>query len=150
MPDYLSTVHTMDGLSAAASVIAVVDMSAKITSLCFQYLIAVKDAKNDIERLQRKVGEIRGILEKIKQLLDGRDKARLSTTSELSNSLKECFRELKELKAELEPRKARKAMSRFGVRALKWPFTSKQVEKIVSGLERYEQAFTLALQVDQT
>ncbi|KAH0556398.1 hypothetical protein GP486_005680 [Trichoglossum hirsutum] len=139
----------MDGLSAAASVIAVVDMSAKIASLCFQYLIAVKDAKNDIERLQRKVGEIRGILERIKQLLDGRDKARLSTTSELSNSLKECFRELEELKAELEPRKARKAMSRFGVRALKWPFTSKQVEKIVSGLERYEQAFTLALQVDQ-
>ncbi|KAH8701383.1 hypothetical protein GQ44DRAFT_54930 [Phaeosphaeriaceae sp. PMI808] len=40
-------------------------------------------------------------------------------------------------------------MSRFGVRALKWPFTSKQVEKIVSIMEEYEQTFTLALQVDQ-
>ncbi|KAI9856456.1 MAG: hypothetical protein M1813_009112 [Trichoglossum hirsutum] len=139
----------MDGLSGAASVIAVVDISAKITSLCFQYLTAAKDAKNDIERLQRKVAKIGGILEKIKQLLDGQDKARLPTTSELSDSLKECFRELEELKAELEPGKTRKAMSRFGVRALKWPFTGKQVEKIVSGLERYEQAFTLALQVDQ-
>ncbi|KAH0537131.1 hypothetical protein FGG08_006035, partial [Glutinoglossum americanum] len=139
----------MDGLSAAASVIAVVDISAKITSLCFQYLIAVKGAKHDIERLQEKVAEIRGILEKIKQLLDGRDKARLSTTSGLSDSLKECFRELEELKAELEPGKARKTMSRFGVRALKWPFTSKRVEKIVSSLERYEQAFARALQVDQ-
>ncbi|KAI9868485.1 MAG: hypothetical protein M1813_005929 [Trichoglossum hirsutum] len=139
----------MDGLSAAASVIAVVDISAKITSFCFQYLIAVKGAKNDIEHLQRKVAEIRGILEKIKQLLDGRDKAQLSTTSELSDSLKECFRELEELKAELEPGKARKAMSRFGVRALRWPFTSKQIEKIVSSLERYEQAFARALQVDQ-
>jgi hypothetical protein len=110
-PEYLSTVYTMDGLSAAASVIAVVDMSAKITSLCFQYSIAIKGMKNDIKRLQRKVGEIRGILEKIKQLLDGRDKAWLSTTSELSNSLKEYFRELEELKTELESRKARKAMS---------------------------------------
>jgi len=105
----------MDGLSGAAGVIAVVDISAKITSLCFQYLIAVKDAKNDIERLQRKVAEIGGILEKIKQLLDGRDKAQLSTTSELSDSLKEYFRELEELKAELEPGKTHKVMSRFGV-----------------------------------
>ena len=148
-PDISLTVHTMDGLSTAASVIAVVDMSAKITSLCFQYFTAVKDAKNDIERLQRKVAEIKSILEKVKQLLDGRDKARLSTTSELSDSLKECFKELEGLKAELEPGKARKTMSQFGVRALKWPFTSKRVEKIVSSLERYEQAFARALQVDQ-
>ncbi|KAF2194154.1 vegetative incompatibility protein HET-E-1 [Zopfia rhizophila CBS 207.26] len=140
----------MDGLSGAASVIAVIDISAKITSLCFQYSVAVQDAKKDIERLQRKVADIKGVLEKIQQLLDGRDKARLSTTHELSDSLKECFRELEELKAELGPGKIRKAMSRFGVRALKWPFTSKQVEKIVSCLERYEQTFALALQVDQT
>jgi hypothetical protein len=41
----------MDGLSGAASVIAVIDMSAKIVSLCFQYSMAVKDAKDDIERV---------------------------------------------------------------------------------------------------
>jgi Fungal N-terminal domain of STAND proteins len=139
----------MDGLSGAASVIAVIDISAKILSLCFQYSVAVKDAKKDIERVQRKVTDIKTVLEKIKQLLDGRDRARLSTTYELSDLLKECFRELEELKAELEPGKTRKAMSRFGVRALKWPFTSKQVEKVISSLERYEQTITLALQVDQ-
>ncbi|KAF2186021.1 hypothetical protein K469DRAFT_750009 [Zopfia rhizophila CBS 207.26] len=140
----------MDGLSVAASVIAVINISAKITSLCFQYSVAVKDAEKDIERLQRKATDIKGVLEKIKRLLDGRDKAGLSTTYELSDSLAECFRQLEELKTELEPGKTRKAMSRFGVRALKWPFTSKQVEKIVSGLERYEQTFAVALQVDQT
>ena len=101
----------MDGLSGAASVIAVIDISAKITSLCFRYSVAVRDAKKDIERLQRKVTDIKGVLEKIKQLLDGRDKAQLSTTHTLSNSLKECFQQLKELKTELEPGKARKAMS---------------------------------------
>ena len=41
-------------------------------------------------------------------------------------------------------------MSRFGLRALKWPFTSKQVEKILSSMQSFEQTFTLALQVDQT
>ncbi|KAI9862795.1 MAG: hypothetical protein M1813_004291 [Trichoglossum hirsutum] len=139
----------MGGLSGAASVIAVIDISAKILSLCFQYSVAVKDAKKDIECIQGKVTDIKAVFEKIKQLLDGQDRARLSTTHRLSDSLKECFRGLEELKAELEPGKARKAMGRFGVRALKWPFTSKQIEKIISGLERYEQAFALALQVDQ-
>jgi hypothetical protein len=138
----------MDGLSGAASVIAVIDISAKILLLCFQYSVAVKDAKKDIEHIQGKVTDIKTVLEKIKQLLDGQDRARLSTTHGLSDSLKECFRGLKELKTELEPGKARRAMSRFGARALKWPFTSKQIEKIISSLERYEQAFALALQVD--
>jgi hypothetical protein len=41
----------MDGLSGAASIIAVVEISAKVVSLCVQYSVAVKDAKRDIERL---------------------------------------------------------------------------------------------------
>jgi hypothetical protein len=45
----------MDGLSAAASVAAIVDVSAKVASLRFQYSVAVKDAKKDIDRLQRTI-----------------------------------------------------------------------------------------------
>jgi hypothetical protein len=45
----------MDGLSVAASIIAAVTMSAKIISICYQYPIAVKDEKDDIERVQKKV-----------------------------------------------------------------------------------------------
>jgi hypothetical protein len=140
----------MDGLSGAASVIAVIDISAKIAALCFQYSIAVKDAKSDIKRIERKVSDIKRVLESIKKLLDGPRTARLSTTHSLFKSLKQCLLELQELEKELKPGKTRKTMSRFGVRALKWPFTSKQVERIISSMEGYEQTFTLALQVDQT
>jgi hypothetical protein len=140
----------MDGLSGAASVIAVVDISAKIISLCYQYSVAVKDAKDDIERVRRKVSDITHVLEKIKQLLDSQDKTRLSTTQGLFDSLKQCLSELKSLERKLDLGKTRKNMSRFGLRALKWPFSSKQVDKIVSDLEGYEQTFSLALQVDQT
>ncbi|EMD58222.1 hypothetical protein COCSADRAFT_351273 [Bipolaris sorokiniana ND90Pr] len=139
----------MDGLSGAASVIAVIDISTKIVSLCFQYSTAVKDAKGDIEHVQRKVGDITHILEKIIQFLGSQDKARLSTTQGLFSALEQCREELKSLEAKLDPGKSRKTMSRFGFRALKWPFTSKQVNKIVLNLERYEQTFSLALQVDQ-
>jgi ElaB/YqjD/DUF883 family membrane-anchored ribosome-binding protein len=140
----------MDGLSGAASVIAVIDISAKIASLCYQYSVAVKDAKDDIERVQRMVSDITHILEKIEQLLNSQDKTRLSTTQGLFNSIEQCLKELKSLETKLDAGKTRKTMSRFGLRALKWPFSSKQVDKIVLNLEGYEQTFSLALQVDQT
>ena len=140
----------MDGLSGAASVIAVIDITAKIASLCYQYSVAVKGAKDDIQRVRRKVTDITHILEKTKHLLDSQDKTRLSTTQGLFSSLEQCRQELKNLEAKLDPGKTRKTMSRFGFRALKWPFTSKQVDKVVSNLEGYEQTFNLALQVDKT
>ncbi|KAH0557095.1 hypothetical protein GP486_005118 [Trichoglossum hirsutum] len=140
----------MDGLSAAASIVAIVDISAKIASLCFQYSVAVKDAKKDIDRLQRAVTDVKNVLEEIKHLLDRQGKPRLSTTHKLSDSLEQCHQQLRELEALLEPGKTHRAMHRLGVRALKWPFANKQVEKMVASLEKYEQTFSLALQVDQT
>jgi hypothetical protein len=137
----------MDGLSGAASVIAVIDITAKIALLCFQYTMAVKDAKNNVKRIKKKVGDVKRVLEGVKKLLDGPHKARLSTTHHLFMSLEQCLRELGGLKSELE---SGKAMSRFGVRALKWPFTGKQVEKIVSSLGAHKHTFTLALQINQT
>jgi hypothetical protein len=141
----------MEGLSGTASVIAVVDLSAKVASLCFQYLVAVKDAKEYIKRLQGEVNSIKHVLGGVKQLLDGLDnKMRLLATQKLSDSLEDCFLQLEAVQKRLEPGKARKAMSQFGVRALKWPFRSKEMEKIIHGLERHKQTFSSALQVDQT
>jgi hypothetical protein len=111
--------------------------------------VAVKDAKDDIERVRRKVSDITHILKKIQHLLHSQDKTRLSTTQGLFSSLEQCLKELKSLGAKLDLGKTRKTMSRLGLCALKWPFTSKQVDKIVLSLEGYEQTFNLALQVDQ-
>lgn len=144
----------MDGLSGAASVIAVVDKSAKVMSLCYQYSVEVKHAKGDIERLQQKVKDTKNVLEKLQQLLEKQDESQLPTTRTLPDSLQKCFQELTELEAtlqaKLEPSGRRKAMQRFGLRALKWPFTSKDVERTVQNLEKYGHTFSLALQVDQT
>ncbi|KAI9763398.1 MAG: hypothetical protein M1839_006453 [Geoglossum umbratile] len=140
----------MDGLSGVASVIAVVDLSAKIVSRCFQYSVVVKNAKKDIESLQGEVSRIGDVLERAKKLLEGPKEMRLLTFQKLSDSLKGCSAQLEELNRRLEPSNTRKVMSRLGARALKWPFTSKEVEKIVANLERYEQTLSLALQVDQT
>ncbi len=140
----------MDGLSGAASIIAVIDVSAKIISLCFQYSTAVRNSRKDIERLQKKVSNIKDVFERVEQLLDGQNTTLLSATQNLSDSLRECLSQLEELNTQLEPSKTRNAMSRFGFRALKWPFTSKEMEKYIAGLESYEQIYTLTLLADQT
>ena len=140
----------MDGLSAAASLISVIELSARITSLCLQYSAAVKDAKKDIEHFQRKVADLRGVLGEVKRLLSTHDIRRLPTAHKLEESLLDCSQRLAKLEARLLPGSTRKTMSRLGVRALKWPFTSKEVHAIVDDLGRYEHTFNLALQVDQT
>ncbi|OCK76126.1 hypothetical protein K432DRAFT_385677 [Lepidopterella palustris CBS 459.81] len=77
----------MDGLSGAASVIAVIDMSAKVASLCFKYSVEVKHAKEDIDRLHQKAKAISNVLEKLQRLLDKQDKSQLSTTRKLLDPL---------------------------------------------------------------
>jgi hypothetical protein len=140
----------MEGLGAAANVIAVVDLCAKVASFCYQYSLAVKDAKNDITRLQGEVKSLRDVLGEVQQLLNGPDSAKLSASQKLLEALKDGFSQLKTLDERLNPGKARKAMSRMGVRALKWPFESKEVDKVINGLEKCKQTVSLALQIDQT
>jgi hypothetical protein len=41
----------MEAVGSAASIIAVIELSAKVASLCFQYSSAGKNARSDVERL---------------------------------------------------------------------------------------------------
>lgn len=61
------------------NVIAVVDLSAKIASRRFQYSVAVKNAKEDIGRLQGEVSRIGDVLGRTKKLLEGPEEMRLSS-----------------------------------------------------------------------
>lgn len=55
----------MDGLSAAASVFAVLDISAKIIGACRKYFLEVKSGKEDIIRLRNEVMSLQDVLNKI-------------------------------------------------------------------------------------
>ncbi|KAI3576689.1 hypothetical protein IWW34DRAFT_808545 [Fusarium oxysporum f. sp. albedinis] len=107
-----------EAVGLAASVIAIINLSAKVATLCLQYSTANHQA--------------------------------LATSRKLVDSLNGCTSELTRLQSRQDPGKARKAMCRFGLRALKWPFDSKEVSGIVSNLDHYKQTIMLCLQVDQT
>jgi uncharacterized protein YaaN involved in tellurite resistance len=140
----------MEGLGVAANVIAVIELSAKVASVCLEYSHAVKNAAKDIDRLQSEVTSLQDVLQNVKQLLDSFNSAKLSASPRLSKEIDGCKSDLTVLDQRLNPSKSRKAMSRVDFRALKWPFESKAVNKIIGRLERRKLSISLAFQVDQT
>lgn len=140
----------MDGLSVAASVIAVVDVSVKILTLCSQYSKAVANAGADITRLATLIKGLRTTLDHAKALIEAPQGASLSTSHHLQEQLEGCLSTLQELDKKLELGIARSSKRRFWVRALKWPFSHGEMEALVSLLERYHGRIMDGLQVDQT
>ena len=143
----------MDGLSAAASVIAVIQVSSQIFDLCRTYYINVKDAREDIQRLRDEITALQDVLVNVADLTDDPKSASLKALASISRKdgpLQVCQSELLALAARLDPGEERGRMRQFGMRALKWPFSSKEVDKILDSIGRHKSSFTLALAADQT
>ncbi|RPB26719.1 hypothetical protein L211DRAFT_781050, partial [Terfezia boudieri ATCC MYA-4762] len=134
----------MDVLGTAASVIAVVQLSGQILTLCQKYYDDVKEAKTDMENLRNEITSIQAVLQRAQELAEGTDK--LATSKALIRCLKA---ELVELVKMLDPGKRKKAMRTIGLRALKWPFTKADIEKTLRSLERHKTTLITALDTDQ-
>ncbi|KAF4208752.1 hypothetical protein CNMCM5878_005312 [Aspergillus fumigatiaffinis] len=139
----------MDGLSSAASVIAVIQLAGSILKICGGYIQEVKDARDDIITLQRAVAGLEAIAQKLKEILHEPRGTELSSSS-LVNSISDCLSCLEALEEKIDIGRGKRKMKRLGIRALKWPLKRKEVGRIITDLERYKSFFTLSLQVDQT
>jgi hypothetical protein len=143
----------MDGLSAAASVIAVVQILGQVFDLCRTYLLEVKDARNDIRRLRDEVTSLEDVLTYVADLGRAPGSAKLSILGLLNKPggpIQQCQTELRELAAKLETGQGKDKMKQFGLRALNWPFSSKDVDKAITVIKRNKATFSLALTADQT
>lgn len=140
----------MEGLGIVANVIAVVDLSVKVTALCVDYGKGVKNAKNDIVRLHLEVAGLQSAANGVRELLLGPCGGELKMSEQLCNAIRHCQSQLHALFERLRPSTAPEALTPVSLRALKWPFQSKEVERIVQDMGRYVQVMNQALQVDQT
>lgn len=140
----------MDGVSAAASVLALVEISAKMVSLTVEYATQVKNAKEDIARFRVELDAFVKVLQSLHELAQNPEAAKLATFRSLAESIQQCKLDLQLMQKNLEPSKGRKTMSRYGVRALKWPFESRELYNRIAILERYKSTFSAALDADQT
>jgi hypothetical protein len=138
-----------EALGITSSVIAVIDLSVKVASRCSEYYTNVKNARDDIGRLQREAQGLKAILERVHSLCDGPNGMRLQDSQGLRKGVEDCQKQLAQLEAKLEPRTTNKLMSRYGIRALKWPFKSNEVNSIIEKLGNCKDNISFSLQVDQ-
>ena len=140
----------MEGLGIAANVIAVVDLSVKVADWCVEYCKSAKNAKDDIVRFRLEVIGLQSAADGVKELLSGPSRERLKASQQLCNSVRHSESELQAVYERLRPTSARGALTRLGLRTLRWPFQGREVERIVQNIARCTQAINHALQVDQT
>ncbi|BAE61696.1 unnamed protein product [Aspergillus oryzae RIB40] len=140
----------MDGLSSAASVIAVIQLTGSLVKLCGGYIQEVRNAREEILILQRAVTGLQDTLQDLQNNLQENKAKDLPTSSRLPSDITACLSDLQALEARLNPGKGKSLMSKMGLRALKWPLKRAEVEGLIKSLERYKSSFLLSLQVDQT
>ncbi|KAL4954044.1 WD40-repeat-containing domain protein [Aspergillus filifer] len=131
------------------SVVALVEMSEYIVKTCEHYITHVRKAKEEITRLLQEVKSLSGVLDSLKELVEGPNGEKLSITRTLLSDLESCSLVLKDIEAKIRPDETKNPMRRWGWRALKWPLKSQEVEKSVNDLEKFKTTFSLALEADQ-
>lgn len=143
--------HPFHGtMDAAASVIAIVQITEQVLRLCYKYAKGVKDAPDDIQRLQGELQSLNYILEGAKPLLEGSHKEKLKTSQLLRESLAGCRTEVNNLQAKLETKSAGVHRHLFNPKRLKWPLESKEVDMAVQILHKHRDNLTASLTIDQT
>jgi predicted oxidoreductase len=134
----------MDGLSAAASVIAVIQITASLASILRDYYTGVRDAKADIQRLYYSMNSLRTVVAAVKQLNDRFEKS-LTLSALLTDQngpLQSVLLELKRIETKIGG--VPKDRSARVLKSLKWPFQKAEVEKMVLAIDSNKS--TLALQ----
>jgi hypothetical protein len=134
----------MDGLSAASSIIAVIQITTSLASVLKDYYTDVRDARADIQRLYYSMNSLRSIVTAIKDL-NGRFEKSLVLAALLTDQdgpLQSVLSELKMIEVKLGKSPTDKPTRLL--RSLKWPFQKADVEKMVVAIDNNKS--TLALQ----
>ena len=143
----------MEALGSATAIIAVIETAASLFKTCLQYSLAVKDAKKDILRLQNEASDLQKLLARVADLASGPNAGELPALGEVlapGGPLQTCGTVMQDLLDQLDRGASASTaeMRRFGLRALKWPFKSEDVDKTLVVLERCKSSFNLALATD--
>lgn len=131
--------------------IAVEQVCAKVLSIIWKYYSEVKDAKSNVTHLANEIRDFHDVMHKIQELFQ-RDSmvAKVPTSASLTPTIEQCLLDIKMLESKLDPGTGAKVMKRVGKRALKWPFTKKEVDEWVVKFQRLKETVNLALNADQT
>jgi hypothetical protein len=130
----------MDPLSTTASVIAILQLSAKVV----QYITTAIGATKDRKRLRDEVRACSNILQQLKDEADDSEEGK--AWSETIKLLEGPNAPLHRLHMALDVIRI-KLLSKDGImKSLKWPFQDKEVHKFIEAIEREKSLLSLALE----
>jgi hypothetical protein len=141
----------MDPLSITASLIAVLQVTSAVISICYDYRQGQKHASREVIQLSDELNSLKDVLDSLLQLAEksSDDQARLATLNKLTQpngSISNCQMEMERLKKKLEPESGWRAVRK----SLVWPLHWAEMSKVLEGLERLKTTMQLALLTDQT
>jgi hypothetical protein len=153
----------MDPLSVTASIIAVLQATNAVVSVCYDYSSAVKGSSWELPRVIEEVKSLRGVLETLEPLArkaesgaDPINKTRLPTLKLLcepeKGQLAECLKELKTLKEKLAPPSwsGQEGSKRSAlIQALRWPLKEGDTKKTLENIGRFKATLNLAIAADE-
>ena len=150
-----------EGLALAASVIAVLQITQSVISVCYDYSAAAKGTSWEVPQVLAELESLRDVLQRLEPLAkeaeyaDPTVKTRLPTLALLCGPgglLENCFKEVKRLDGGLKPPGW---TDRFGPRrtafaqALRWPFKESETRKTLEKIGRFKDTLTLTITADQ-
>ncbi|TEY23585.1 hypothetical protein BOTCAL_1463g00010 [Botryotinia calthae] len=121
-------------LRIVSNVITIIDLSVKIASQYSEYYTNVKNTQDNIKHLQSEAQELKVILEKIHSIYNNSNNTNLQDFQSLCKEVEDCQKQLTQLEAKLEPRKANKLM---------------KVDSLIKKLASCKDNISFSLQVDQ-
>jgi hypothetical protein len=138
----------MDAVSLASGIAGLITLALQISSVIADFTIAVKEGPKNIKELQQELLLLGEILSQLQDFLRS-EKAKgrsFDSNSVMQSAISSCKVRVERIGDKLRPSIGGK-MSKLADR-LKWPFESKEVEKMVVNLRSYTQAFQFSLTID--
>lgn len=140
----------MDPVSAAASIIAVLQIATAVLTACNDYCRSVKQAPKEAEQIQTELGSLKLVLEQL-LLLAEKSEASVHTQASVLGKLAQkggeldaCLASLTELQAKLQPQNGWKGVKT----ALTWHFKEGEFRKILAKLAKSKDTLNLAVTAD--
>ena len=138
----------MDPLSITGTLIAVLQITTAVITICYDYRSGVASASREVLQITESLNSLKEILESILRLIETTKSGELSTVELLAKdggTLQGCQAELERLRGKLEPEKGWRKLRK----SLAWPLKEGEMRRALEGLERWKSMMQLALSADQ-
>jgi hypothetical protein len=136
-----------EAVGLAASIIAVVELSAKLTSITYGCLASIKNAPQEARELAKELVSLDNVLNAVRdRIVKGQHVTILKKLYEPGGTLRVCEEELNTLVTALEPKDSSK-----GARAIErvtWPFKEGRLQKQIDRIRMHKELIELALSTD--